>query len=78
MGIIISTLISLIAYKCGNFPFESSFFYTSLALGLFENILILQKKCKKYLKRRKRNQNTPDKNSKPDKTDVTPVKTFNF
>lgn len=77
MGIIISTLISLIAYECGNLPFENAFFYISLAVGLFETFLSLQKKCKKYLKRirrRKRFQNTYDTNSKPDKTDSPSVK----
>lgn len=77
MGIIISTLISLIAYKCGKLSFETVFFYVSLATGLCESFLSLQKKCKKYLKhnkRRKRYKNTHDTNSKPDKTDANSVK----
>lgn len=77
MGIIISTLISLIAYKCGNFPFESVFFYVSLAIGIYKSFLSLQKKYKKYTKHikcRKKHGNTYQTTSKPDKTDETSVK----
>ena len=71
MGNAISMLISLIAYKCGNLPFETAFFYVSLAMGLYEFILSLQKIYKQRETRRKRNQNTHDTNSKPDKTNAT-------
>ena len=71
MGMIINILISLIAWKCSSLSFETVYFYISLAIGLCGIILNLQKKCLKYVKHitcRKRDQNTHDKNTKPDKT----------
>ena len=71
MGTIISVLISLIAYECSNFPFDTIFFYISTAIGVYEFFLHLQKKYKK--RRKKTQQNTNDVNSKSDKTDTTSV-----
>lgn len=72
MRIIISILISLIAFECSNFPFENIFFYISTAMELYEFFLRLQKKYKKY-KKRKKHIRILIENSKPDKTDTASV-----
>lgn len=74
MGMIVNILISLIAWKCSSLSFETVYFYISLAIGLCGIILNLRKKYLKYVKRitrRKRDQKTHDKNTKPDKTNST-------
>ena len=51
---IISILISLIAFGCSNFPFDTTMLYITIAMELLEFFFRILKKYKKYKKRKKK------------------------
>jgi len=57
--LIICILISKIAYECTGFPFETTFFYISLAIQLYKGCFRLQKNFIKQ--KQKISKNTNDK-----------------